>query len=184
MNLYGYCGAGPVLGWDPHGTNFISDIWGSASDTWVNFSEWYSGTDTFDANGNRVRIGGWPALLNADSNGLTINGTIHLNDYDDFERYINDQTWQDHEERHLQQQEEYCSGSGFIFGTSTVGQYLFTLGHDNAPFEREAENYARVPYVNPLGAPWLGDPLADGENPDRFGLDAWPIKPAPLWSRR
>ena len=169
LNLYGYCAGAPILQMDQYGKKSVAEYYDDVR-------EWFSGTDVLDGNGNPVRIGGWPALLNLGGNAMTLNGTVHLNDYDDYQEYINREKWQDHEERHLQQADEYAGGSAIVFCVSMFGQYVGTGSHDNSPFEREADVYAGRKYRNPLGAPWLGDPMIDidpsGEYPDLFGPGA------------
>jgi RHS repeat-associated protein len=181
INLYGYCAGGPVRWTDPTGLRgFAETAADFIMDTLDDVGHWWSGTDVVDSNGNPVRVGGWPAVFNPSSNAMTVNGTVHVNDYEDFEDYVNDEKWQDHEERHIHQEDEYAGGNAIIFCVSIVGQYVFTGGHDNAPFEREADIYAKRKYRNPFGAPVIGDSAIEtnplGEYPDQFPREVWPIK--------
>jgi RHS repeat-associated protein len=149
VNLYGYCLQRPPNLLDFTGTSgffeYIGDVWEGAV-------YWCKGVDVTDDNGNPVRVGGWPALFNPKRNAITVNGTTHINDADDYELYINDEHWQRHENRHLEQDREM--GRGW-FNFEICREYV-VFGHDNAPLERDADN-ARgdMPWKDPWsGTPW------------------------------
>jgi len=148
-NWYGYCDNNPNNWIDPSGLSF----WPWADDVWVNMSEWWSGTDVIGPGGEPVRIGGWPALLIVDRYAITVNETVHLNDYNDYERYINDDDWSDHERVHIDQEVNYHGGSAIKFVMQIFAQYILARGHDGAPYEYEADNrnfrLGRAPVVFP-----------------------------------
>ncbi len=100
-NWYAYCANSPLRNLDASGLSF----WGWGDDRWTEFSEWFSGRDTTDKNGNPVRIGGWPAIGNKGGNFMTVDGTIHANDEEDYEWYNSDDPnagrRRDHEEGHI-----------------------------------------------------------------------------------
>jgi RHS repeat-associated protein len=155
-NWYAYCGNDPVNGVDPSGLSICSVL----DDAWVNFSEWWSGTDAVGPNGEKVRIGGWHAFFfNVGGNAMTVNDTVHLNDPEDYDKYLNDPdgSWSRHEVRHIQQAEEWFGGSAISFVTYSLIGYCWGLGHDGAPQEIDAENYAH------------------GLNNDIFGRGLWPF---------
>lgn len=143
-NWYGYCGSDPVGNSDPSGNNFLKDIWG-------NFSEWWSGTDAEGPNGEPVRIGGWHAFFfNVDGNAMTVNGTVHLNGHSDYEKYINNKWWSDHEVQHINQVDTMFGGSSISFVVYSAALYVGGLGHDGSPLEIDANNAAGAPYTDPF----------------------------------
>jgi hypothetical protein len=149
--LYGYCASGPVGAADASGLS----PFGTLDDAWTGFSEWFSGTDTVDGQGNPVRIGGWPALGNQGGNAMTVDGTVHLNDHEDFENYLNNEDWQKHEGRHVYQEDCLYSGNAPLFVLDTVLQYAQYGSHDAAPNEIDADNATGAPYKNPFEKnPW------------------------------
>jgi len=135
-NWYGYCGNNPKNWIDPSGLSF----WPWADDVWVNMSEWWSGTDVIGPGGEPVRIGGWPALMNMESVAMTVNGTVHINDYDDYEQFINDEERSKHERVHIYQENEYHGGNAVKFVIQVVAQYIIAGSHDGAPYEYEADH--------------------------------------------
>lgn len=88
---------------------------------------------------------------------MTVNGAVHLNDYDDYESYINSDRWSKHEVRHIQQAEEIFGGSGSLFVIYSIVGYIFAFGHDDAPLEIDADNHAH------------------GRDRDLFGGGLWPV---------
>jgi len=135
-NWYGYCENNPNNWIDPSGLSF----WPWADELWVNYSEAWYGTDVIGPGGEPVRIGGWPARFNGKGNAMTVNGTVHLKDYEDYEKYINDKEWSDHERVHIDQEENYHGGNAIKFVIQIAAQYIFSWSHDGAPYEIEAEN--------------------------------------------
>lgn len=110
---------------------------------------------TYDANGNRLTKtlngttetytnddgdkGGWPNLLNVSNNAMTVNGTVHLQDLEDYEEYVNSIEWSRHERVHIAQELEYHDGDAVYFVATTILQYIFALGHDGSPYEIKAD---------------------------------------------
>jgi hypothetical protein len=91
-------------------------------------------------------VGGWHAVfINKDQNAMTVNGTVHLNDYDDYENYVNNERWSKHERRHIEQVDESFGGSSTSFVIYSVVGYLMALSHDGSPLEIDADNHSGLP---------------------------------------
>ncbi|HMS54372.1 MAG TPA: RHS repeat-associated core domain-containing protein [Fimbriimonadaceae bacterium] len=133
---------------DPNGTQSLElQRWGNQfidgiTGAWDDLVDWWSGADHIGPHGEPVRVGGWTAALHLADYAVTVNGTVHLNDDDQWNEYRDSKHWSAHEVRHIHQQEDFCGGSGTIFLLTMAGQYLWALGHDGAPFEQDADDYA------------------------------------------
>ena len=134
-NLYVYCDSDPISRVDYTGLSF----WHWGDERWVEVSEWYGGTDVIGPGGEPVRVGGWPSLFNLDGNAITVNETVHLNDYDDYEDYVNNKYWSDHERVHIDQETNYHRGNAVAFLVQVVVQYVLAGSHDGSPYEGEAD---------------------------------------------
>ncbi|HMS57128.1 MAG TPA: RHS repeat-associated core domain-containing protein, partial [Fimbriimonadaceae bacterium] len=139
-NWFTYCTNDPVGGADPSGLkNIFTSVWETASDVWIEVSDWWCGTDRIGPIGEPIRIGGWPALWFDDEVACTVNGTVHVNDFDKYFEYMNDKAWQQHERRHIWQEDYYHDGNAVEFVVQIGIQYLLARSHDGAPYEREAD---------------------------------------------
>ena len=153
IDLYGYCGSGPIGAADPSG--LMRPTGSVDADGGVNVIPDATvalgpGEDDTDPDGNPVRIGGWPSLVNKHNNGMTINGTVHFKGRQSFESYKRDRHWQNHEEGHLAQDFSTrdipyyaaCQVVGFFHEMLTVdGQPSKGggTGHDYNWYEMDAE---------------------------------------------
>ncbi len=88
---------------------------------------------------------------------MTVNGTIHFNDEDDYQRYLDDPHWQNHEEGHIVQGEKgpatlflltyaVCAVAGWVeeILPGTPPSQGGPTGHDYNGLERDAEEYADI----------------------------------------
>ncbi|HRI43297.1 MAG TPA: RHS repeat-associated core domain-containing protein [Fimbriimonadaceae bacterium] len=162
-NWYGYCAGSPNIFADPSGLRKLGDTgndplprpiadepsnwWRAIGDYFRNGYDWWSGTDVIGPGGEPVRIGGWPSVLIVDDYAISIGGTVHLNDYEDFhsggrEGYINSKYWWRHEVRHIQQEEQIFGGSTTGFVTASIIGYILAGSHGDAPLEIDADNHS------------------------------------------
>jgi RHS repeat-associated protein len=144
-NWYAYCSNRPNNRVDASGLGDYPPYLDGLPNT---FEDWFSGQDEVGPGGERVRIGGWPALINPSGNAITVNGTVHLNDKDDWELYKADTIWQGHERRHIVQEETYFHGSACAFVAAST--LCYALGHDGSPLEIDADNHGGKPHRSPF----------------------------------
>lgn len=131
-NWYVYCGGDPLKRADSSGNSWLSDLI-------VDIYEKWSGTDVIGPGGEPVRVGGWPSIFNRKGNAMTVNGTVHLEDAEDYEDYVNDEGWSRHERMHIVQEDEYHNGNAISFVGEIVRQYILAGSHDGAPYEAEGD---------------------------------------------
>jgi RHS repeat-associated protein len=170
-NWYGYCGGSPNMLADPAGLRKIGDngneplprpiqdlpprpipdepnnLWRWIGNYFRDAYDWWSGTDVIGPGGEPVRIGGWPAFLIRDDYAVTLGGTVHLKDYDDFYNsdsggYINSKYWWRHEVRHIWQEDQVFGGSTTEYVKASIIGYILAGSHDGAPLEIDADNHS------------------------------------------